>query len=289
MLKKKYTILENIPPAVSMDVYIAAATQRYQEMLNDSSLDEKSFQLFFEENPSFIPGEFEAIGSSGHDAYLGTLITQPRIGTNLIRVPDFMWLANNSLSFCPVLIEIEKPSKEQFKSDDVPYAKFNQAYDQITEWKAILENPNNRQRFYDTFSIPERYQKMAFAPQYVLIYGRRSEYESEDFRREKRFQMQGNDTRIMSFDRLKPNRNSYNAITTKVSNGKYYVKHIPPTFVFEPFSAPALIHLQEFKDRIADIKMISDERRKFLLERYDYWAEFGKQDNLGLINTSDRE
>lgn len=289
MLEKNYTIIKDPPSAVPMHEYIGAAVKQYHEMLENPALDEKAYQLFFEENPAFIPGAFEVIGCSGHDAYLGALISQPRIGGDLIRIPDFMWLASDSLSFCPVLIEIEKPSKVQFKNNNVPYAKFNQALDQITEWKALLEDPDNRERFYETFSIPDKLRGRVFAPQYLLIYGRRSEYEDDSFKRNKRYHMQSSDTVIMSFDRLNPIQDAYNVVSAQVSGGKYYVKHIPPTYVYEPWRAEYLPLLCGFKERIKDIKMISEERRRFLYDRFDYWNEIGKRGVRGIMEPTDRE
>ena len=287
--KNLYEIKNNIPPAVSMNDYIEASMKQYFTMLDNQELEESAYQRFFEENPSFIPGAFEVIGISGHDAYMCALISQPRIGKEPLRVPDFMWLANDSLNFCPVFIEIEKPTKVQFRKDNVPNARFNQALDQITEWEALLDDPKNRNLFYDTFSIPARLRRKAFRPQYVLIYGRRGEFESDDFKRNKRSNMQSPDTVIMSFDRLHPDSNAYNTVSAQVRDGKYYVKHIPPTFVYEPNRAEYLHKLLGFKDRIKDIKMISEERRSFLLERYDYWDEFGRQSFHGIFNAADRE
>ena len=272
-----------------MDEYIDRSVEMYRRMLENEGLEEHAFQHFFEENPAFIPGAFELMGHSGHDPYLGSLISQPRIGKSLRRFPDFLWLANDSLSFCPVFIEIERPSKTQFRENDVPYAKFNQAMDQIIEWKALLDDNSNRLFFFDSFAIPERLREMVFAPQYLLIYGRSTEYETISFRRSKRFHMQKEDIKIKSFDSLWPSRDNYSLVTSVVHNGIYNVRNIPPTFVYEPIRAKNLHLLHGFKDQIKHMKMISEERRRFLLKRYDYWEEFGKQRDQGLFRPSDKE
>lgn len=285
MLEKKYEIIQDAPPAMSMDEYINQSTVLYQEMINNPELDEKPFQVFFEENPAFLLG---AVG--GWCApYAGALISQPRIGLDLTRVPDFLLLSYDSLSFRPVFIEIEKPSKQQFKNKSIPNALFNQALDQITEWKTIMDKHENREFFYQAFSIPERFRKMVLSPQYILIYGRRGEFDNDPFKRDKRFQMQKEDTDIVSFDRLRPIEGAQSLVTVRVSGGKYFVKHIPPTYTYGPIAAEHLKHLCGFKEQINNIKMISEERRSFLIDRYDYWEAFGKQDNRGLIHTTDKE
>ena len=289
MLEKKYEIVQDAPPAISIDNYINCTMKQYKEMLDNPNMGEKAYQHFFERNPAFIPGAFEVIGVSGHDPYLGALISQPRVGHDLMRKPDFLWLSNDSLSFCPVFIEIEDPVKIQFRKDEVPNAKFNQALDQITEWRVLLSKDENRKQFFEDYAIPERLRKMVFEPQYVLVYSRRNEYEKNDFLRDKRCSLQRDNIKIMSFDRLKPSRDVYSFVTVSVSRGKYYVKHIPPTFVYEPLRAENLHQLCGFKEQINKIKMISDERRNFLLERYDYWETFGKREHPGLFNAADKE
>ena len=286
---KRYTMYENPPPPVSYDEYERNAINQYENMLDDESLSEKEYQSFFERNPAFIPGAFEAIGTSGHDPYLCSLISQPVIGSSLKRIPDFMWLAGNSLSFCPVFIEIEKPTKDQFRKDNIPNAKFTQALDQITEWKAILSKNENIQKLYNDFSIPKVIQEKDFTPQYVLIYGRREEFSSDSFLRSKRNSMQNSDTKIMSFDRLRPDRNVFNMVTVKVRNGKYEVISIPPTFVYQPCRAICLSKLTCFTERIDYIENISPERKAFLKKRFPYWLKYAELDDQGLINTSDKE
>ena len=272
MLIKKYEIIQDAPPAMSMDGYINISTKQYKEMLSNPSIDEKAYQRFFEENPTFIPGAFEIIGVSGHDPYLGALISQPRIGNDIKRIPDFL-----------------NPEKTQFRKDEIPNAKFNQALDQITEWRVLLSKGENRTQFYEEFAIPERLRKMQFEPQYVLVYGHRNEFEENDFLRDKRYSLQRDNIKIMSFDRLKPRRDVYSFVTVSVSRGKYFVKHIPPTFVYEPIRSEILHLLCGFKDQIKNIKMISGERKRFLLDRYDYWEAFGKQESKGLILPADWE
>ncbi len=289
MFEKKYIIEPDPPKAMDINVYIEKRDFEYRALLENDQAGELLFQSFFERNPAYLPGAFEVLGESGHYPFMNCLISQPKISDERIRIPDFMWLANDSLSFCPVFIEIEKPSKKQFRQDEVNRAEFTQAYNQINEWRAILSTPSGQESFYDRFSIDNRTRQKVFKPQYVLVYGRRSEYENNEWLRKKRALIQQSDCVIMSFDRLQASRDVFDLVTCKVSNGIYNVLHIPPTFVYRPATASVLKDFNGFSSAISRIPDISDERRAFLQARFDYWMEYGKNDNLGILNAGDFE
>lgn len=117
LLRKEYEIIKDAPKEIEWDQYCDNVMKEYQILLQDSPDRESVFQNFFEENPSFLPGGLELFGQSGHYPYMDALISQPEIGSIFRRKPDFVWLANDSLSFVPVFIEIEKPSKKLKKPE----------------------------------------------------------------------------------------------------------------------------------------------------------------------------
>lgn len=290
MLKKKYEIVQDAPSHTSWDEYSRKSYNEYQILLETSADDEGAFQRFFEENPSFVPGAFELFGTSGHYPHTQSLISQPELNGGLFkRVPDFIWLAQDSLSFTPVLIEIEKPSKKTFTNAGVQSADFSQALGQILEWKAILSEPENILQFYRCFDIPDWIRKKTFAPQYGLIYGRRAEYESDQFLLKKRAQLVPADVMLASFDRLQPDPKGQFLLCSSLSHGKYTVKTIPPTFRYSPITADNLSVVNGFDIAIAQMKNCSDERKAFLSQRYPYWKKYGSQSNKGIMNTSDCE
>lgn len=112
---KKYQVMKNAPKQLDWEEYCNKSLMEYQSILENYSDDESVFQKFFEENPSFLPGGLELFGNSGHYPYMDALISQPEIGGIFKRRPDYVWLANDSLTFAPVFIEIEKPSKSMFQ------------------------------------------------------------------------------------------------------------------------------------------------------------------------------
>lgn len=290
MLKKNYEMIKDAPPALSWDVYAQQSYEEYQTLLKETK-NECDFHTFFEQNPSFIPGAFQFFGVSGHSPYTHSLISKPTLNGLFNRVPDFVWLAKNSLYFTPVLIEIENPSKKTFTSSHNQTADFSQALGQIAEWKAILSKPENILQFYQNFAIPNEIRIKTFAPQYLLIYGRRAEFENNQILLNKRAQLTPDDVGLISFDRLRPDPNAANFTCVALANGKYTVKTIPPTFTYSPGTAYNLSIISEFDKAIPSIKGISDERRNFLKERYRYWKNFNSQSRqkMGIIHCADKE
>lgn len=290
VLQKRYELVIPDAKPIDTDDYFRKAKEKYASILS-CNYQEKVYQEFFEENPAFLPGAYEIIGNAtGHAPYMNALISQPIIDDGIQRKPDFMWLAKNSLCFCPVLIEIERPSKEEFRKDEYARSGFTQAVGQIKQWKAILNSSNGREQFYERYNIPPHFRELKFMPQYLLLFGRRSEYERDPWLTRLRAEEESGDTRIFSFDRLtEPSRDIYDTVTCKVSNGSYRVISIPPTFVYRPGLSNNYSKLNNFEQAITKMKHTSEKRKQFLIDRYPYWAAFGENDDLGIIDTNDKE
>lgn len=290
MFTAKYEIVQNPPPPMSWDDYAKESYTEYQRLLDTASNNERAFQKFFEENPSFIPGAFELFGTSGHYPFSHSLISQPEIcGTPFRRVPDFIWLAQDSLYFTPVLIEIEKPNKKTFTEAGVQTADFSQALGQISEWRAILSEPENVLNFYKCFNIPDRTREKTFQPQFALIFGRRDEFEGKPLLQKKRAQLVQDKVALISFDRLHPDPKCEDLLCTKLSQREYKVQTIPPTYRYSPATAENLVIVNGFQEAISTMKKISPERRSFLLDRFSYWHNFGLKERKGVICPSDCE
>lgn len=289
MLNKKYEMVEKPPEAIEWDDYEKLSLQEYHDLLTLHPDNEKVFQIFLERNPSFVPGAFSLLGESGHYPYLGTLITQPKLFGVIERNPDFMWLSTDSLTFSPILIEIERPNKRIFTASGVQSAEFSQATNQLLEWKTILKQPENILTFYNMYSIPGWLREREFKPIYCLIYGSRDEFEEKPVLKRKRAGLMREDEVLMSFDRLNPNPKARFMLCSTVKNGEYIVNTVPSTYKLGPNIAEYHSKVSKFKEAVKDIDYISSERKEFLKERYDYWKEFGKLRGQGIINTGDFE
>lgn len=290
MFEKKYEIIPNPPPALSWADYSKDSYAMYQALLNDPNSNEQTFQKFFEENPAFVPGAFEIFGTSGHYPYTQSLISEPEIyGAPFKRIPDFIWLAQDSLFFTPVFIEIEHPGKKTFTKSGIQTSEFSQALGQILEWKAILHEPENILAFYKCFNIPDRVRDKTFQPQFVLIYGRRSEYEGQPLLRKKRAELAQDKISVISFDRLYPDPKCEDLLCTELSQREYRVITIPPTYRYSPVTAQNLTIVKEFENAIFKMKQVSSGRKRFLAERFPYWRNYGSNENKGIIHPSDCE
>jgi len=289
MFQKKYEIIKNSPKVISWDKYEKEINEEFAEMLLNDGDNEHCFQAFFERNPSIVPGALGMLGESGHYPYPGALITQPQIEGMRNTIPDFLWLSTNSGIFAPIFIEIEAPNKRLFTSNGKPSAVFTEALEQLTEWKAVMNKPANIQVFYEKYSIPYWLRERKFKPFYVLIYGRRIEFGNDKWLSNKRSELMREDEIIMSFDRINPNQKLKYIICSQVSGGEYYVKNIPPTYKLGPSLADFHSIVKGFKEAVIKMEKTSDERKAFLIERFDYWQNFGRSKDQGIIYTGDYE
>lgn len=205
--------------------------ERWQALLDSSdSRDEALLQGFLERHPSLLPGSHSVDGDSGHPAFPLAVISKPKLPGLSVRVPDFMWIATDSESVYPVLIEIETPHKSWFYGDRAEiHNDFTHAQGQLAEWRAWFNRGHNRTAFLEYYEIPALLARRQLAPRYVLIYGRRENYESIPRRREKRAELARPDERLMSFDRLTPAKHGVMYSTVGKKQDGYRVISVPPS------------------------------------------------------------
>lgn len=280
-----YEMSKNPPEFISYDDYGRWLQDKYQELLDREDPPESAFQSFFEKHPCMLPGFNE--GNPSHGAHFWAVVTQPVIGDEIKRKPDFMWLLETSLELIPVFIEIERPSKEMFRqSDDVQNAKFTQASDQILEWKTLLDSSDVRSAFYERYSVPDRLRGCTFSPRYILVYGRRREYEGNGFLANKRAKTQESGFELMSFDRLVPSFDVMRYATVKIDSlGAKRVISVPPTFQLGPTIADCVAEWTGFSEAIDSSGFLSEERKQFLKERYGYWCAWAREPDRGVYET----
>ena len=215
-------------------------------------------------------------GNPSHGAAFYAAVSQPSLDGHIRRRPDFMWLLETSLELIPVFIEIECPSKDMFRSsDNVQNAKFTQACEQIDEWRALLQNHEVVERFYNRYAVSDRMRSMKFSPHYILVYGRRREYSIDSFLTGKRAAKQADDFEIISFDRLKPSYDAMRYGTVKVRpDGTVHAVSVPPTFQLGPSIAGYISCWQDFDTAVDSIEAASEDRKTFLKSRYRYWCDW---------------
>lgn len=183
----------------------AASEESWSRLLDsEESRDERVLQAFLEANPSYLPGARTLDGNSGHDPWPHAVVSQPPLPGLSTRLPDFMWIASDSVFLYPILIEIETPWKRWFQDRKlVQHSDLTVALSQIAQWRSWFANGHNQVAFYEYYRIPRDLQDLTMSPRYVVVHGRRREANASPA--SQRFR--GNlgikeDTRLLTFDRL---------------------------------------------------------------------------------------
>lgn len=255
--------------------------------LLESGPHETELQQFLEDHSCMVPGaHFPMTGSSPVRA---ALITQPALQSSIRRVPDFMWLSNDSATLYPVLIEIERPEKKWFTAKGIPRAPFTQALSQLREWRGWFNIRDNQSKFMRQYDVPEDYDRGRFRPLCVLIYGRRAELEHNPHLQRARAMQEHPDETILSFDRLRPLYDNANYITIRKTPSRYEAVAVPPTLRLGPMYAPFWQDVQKKAAAIERCQWMPSARRRFILERIEYWDEWARNGNRGIINGADEE
>lgn len=286
MYARNYTISPVSPRPMSGESYGVWLETEWHKLLGDNPR-EQQIQAFLEQHPALVPGAFGAAGlSSGHAPFPGALISQPTLYGYQSRRPDFMWISKNSSFLNPVLIEIESPQKKLFTRAGIPTAEFTQARNQLAEWKAWLSIPENQQTFLRAYGLS--FPSLKFEPHYVLVYGRRAEFEHDERLRRVRAELMGTNEHLMSFDRLTYEPKANQMLTVRHTATGYDVLHVPPTY----WLGPSMFHYEmPLAGRVAAADrnpLISDERKTFMRQRIPYWETWDRGPK-GIISTGDRE
>lgn len=264
------------PAPVLWEEYQAQAVREWQDLLGSDPAEDR-VQSFFEQNPAFLPG-VNQYGSGHHSPHGGVLYTQPRLkGLHRDKIPDFMWIGANSARVTPVVIEIERPEKRWFTTRGVLSAEFHQAHGQLSDWRGWFRKPENEIAFRETYlDWIDDFTRRPIVPHYILIYGRRSEFEG-DRNGEltgRRHEEQRDHEELMTFDRLAPDRSLSDVVTVHSNSaGNLEVRAIQPCFTTGPLTGE-LASLCELPDSVLDaVPMWTQERRNYVSGRWSHWAE----------------
>lgn len=172
--------------------------------LLDEGLPEQRYQEFIERNTALVPREFE----QNHGIHLSIVLRKLGFGADY--VSDLFYLSKSSDDWHAVFVELEKPTTKFFKQGSNEFsAEFQLALQQINEWRAWLDRPGNKDAFLNNdvrvIRVPRH---MAVNPtdfKFVLVTGRRSEYEGNDIRRSLVRAQERADFKILTYDSLVEN------------------------------------------------------------------------------------
>jgi hypothetical protein len=286
-MTNSYTMVLNGPPPLSWSEYEAIVTREWGDLLlSDLCGNERAVQTMLERHPCLIPGPFGP-GGTGHAPFPAAVISQPVLPDLTCRIPDFMWIAKNSVAIYPNLIEIEAPNKRWFTKAGQPSADLTQAQDQLTQWKSWFAEPLNAARFKELYQIEHDF--LPLKPIYILIYGRREEANRSRQHSKKRVHMDRPDEILMTFDRLQPDPKTSDFLCVKITLGGYRAITIPPTIRLGPSLAGTHGRIRDKGDAVRSSPYLTGERKEFLVERFDYWDDCSRQDRMRVVRLSDRE
>ena len=169
----------------------------YRALLEQGA-EEQTYQSFIESNTELVPREFVM----NHGVWCDLVFRKLRLGSSYIC--DFAFVTKGSMRWRLVLVEIERPDKRFFRGPTLRlHSDFARALEQVSDWRSFLTR--NLVGF-----VTETLGTILTFPQivdpgevkFVLVYGRRSEFESNRMRRAKIAAQETEDLRIISFDSL---------------------------------------------------------------------------------------
>jgi hypothetical protein len=165
-------------------------------------LPEQSYQRFIEEHTQLVPHEFV----QNHGIHFSLAFRKLTFGTNY--KSDFFYLSKSSDDWNCVFIELERPQARLFrpKSNDFG-GDFLAGLNQIDAWRAWFLDDANKQYLINS-TLGDVRRPLAHNPCYmkfVLVMGRRAEYENDDTRRRLVKAKEADDFKIITYDSLLEN------------------------------------------------------------------------------------
>ena len=178
---------------------ISEDLSKYYKLLNEAPSEQK-IQSFLENHTRFIPREFV----QNHGIHFSLVLRKLAFGADY--KTDFFYFSKSSDDWNAVFIELEKPSSKFFrKNSNKFHSDFTRALEQINQWKAWFRSDHNKGTFLSMVSaiqVPIQMANNPTFPKYVLVFGRRSEYEGNKDRRDLIGAKETNDFKIITFDSL---------------------------------------------------------------------------------------
>lgn len=277
------------PPApMATDEYVKRVATSWADVLAGDPR-EATVQEFLERHPLMVPGAHLGLGrmhKSGHAPFPSALISQPPLRGLTSRVPDFLWMASDSVFLNPVFIEIEAPRKRWVTASGQQHHELTQALNQLAEWSEWLDHPLNRQLFLESFRIPPMLRERKWQPVFVLIYGSRNEDPAGVARLRSRLTTQTQ--HVIPYEHLEPDPECDDYPCVRLGHDGYEAISVSPTMRLGPGSAEDWTRITQKEQAVAQNPWLSQERRAFLLERMPYWDTWGRH-GRGIRRLSDAE
>lgn len=266
------------PQPMAWAAYVDAVLAQWHELLGRDP-EEPEVQAFLELHPAMVPGGSGDVGPGGHHgSEFSIMWTRPVLkGAGRDLIPDFMWVTRSSGLITPILVEIEKPSKRWFQADGRPTADFRDAHDQLNDWRAWFARDENRSLFRGTYLLEDSHSNRPLEPQFVLVYGRKTEFEPGGGHRDPGALLSKRDTQraagesFYTFDALRPRYDHANSVTARMTARGPEALVFSPLYGTDTESGAMVLTVQGVAEALDRAVMLTDERKRYLRERLEHW------------------
>ncbi len=187
---------------------------------------EQVIQDFLERHPALLPGLLDFHNGPLH----GIVVSKFPFGADF--VSDFAFVSRHSMALQFTFVEIEDPAKRIFNKNGSFTKEFNQARQQIADWKVWAEKNidtlmNMFSPMFETYNAWNDYKTFRF----YLIYGRREEVELSKKRKERWSSVMATGEGkffVLSFDRLgyHGKETDHDLIVCTYQNQEFYAKNL---------------------------------------------------------------
>lgn len=226
--------------------------------LLQKELKEQRYQEFLEMHPQLIPREF----IQNHGIHFDMVFRKLSLARDY--VSDFFYLSKSTDDWNCIMIEIEKPYSKFFKNGSNEFHQnFIDGISQIRRWRAWFEDNSNKDNFINntlrSVRVPQSMSRNPCYLKYVLVHGRREEYQDNYIRSGLIRAEERDDFKIITYDSLMENLNSKCDLYIAVKKNEY-IDIISERFVSEilfSWVSPSVIRInQSLKDDILNNKSL---------------------------------
>lgn len=215
--------------------------QDYLRMLDDltnsiTGRQENQIHQYLERRTLLLPGQTGIQGTSHHGPYSNIIFSKFPLSGSFRRFPDFLFVTKTSAQATVVFIEIEDPSKKIFTGNDDFTSEFNHAFQQLQDWKIWFETDSNKSLLRQWLAEAIKHHMMSTLPmkaEYILIYGRRSEFEGHANKIRRLSEKSTYPYSVMSFDRLEPHPYFAGNITVRKDDNGYYAVEVSEEYEYD--------------------------------------------------------
>lgn len=235
----------------------------FKKLINDDNKNENDIQQFLEKNTELIPLPIIL----NHWLHFNVVISKLKLGGGYIT--DFAYLTKSSDIWNLVLVELEDSKKKIFlkNNENIKFSsEFNNAYDQIMEWKAYI-NDNKQDVLKKVDVLRKPLSNNSVKIKYVLIIGRNKEKDNCERRRRMFAEKSNDDIKVLTYDSLISSyeRSHYKINKLILSEWKegFKTKFVPENFDSNIFSYLSSEHLKIKDEHIKILK-----KQGYLIDRW---------------------